>query len=393
MEFPSFTSRLAYLFVHLDGQPDPLVLTVTGWSWSVVPGPYERSSSRRDPQPDRLYPPSVVKWSVSDVSAWLESVGLRDVAPALASAGVDGEVLVQLTDKDLQKEGIKVGPRRSLLARRSELMDHGKDYDIQAIVDLDSTTLRCCYQTLLSRAVVPRATLVHFASQHRGARGNRNDEPRPVIPTGTALWSLEMNDVCFSSFSNRSSAKWWYEVITISLTFPRFALHILALPDCQTPDILERVLLVGKPDAELWRRRLGDALTAVNNRAAQASSAISADAERQSDMQTDAASRSFLNAVPGFSLDSNAEFTAWGGFISWSPANHKCFPKEFRDTVRAMLLVIARMGGREWPELPVEVLYRIFRALGTRYTANPLEHWKLPESVLAFDAHYDSHHV
>jgi hypothetical protein len=57
-----------------------------------------------------------IDWSVDQVEAWVESIGLERVAPLLKEELVDGEALFQLEEKDLSDLGLKLGERRKLQA-------------------------------------------------------------------------------------------------------------------------------------------------------------------------------------------------------------------------------------------------------------------------------------
>jgi hypothetical protein len=50
-----------------------------------------------------------------DLTAWLCALGLERYAPAFLEAEVTSEALPELTDTDLRKLGLPLGPRRILL--------------------------------------------------------------------------------------------------------------------------------------------------------------------------------------------------------------------------------------------------------------------------------------
>jgi class 3 adenylate cyclase/predicted ATPase len=52
---------------------------------------------------------------MTDLQQWLRAIGLDQYAPVFADNGVDGEVLADLTEQDLEKLGIPVGHRKKLL--------------------------------------------------------------------------------------------------------------------------------------------------------------------------------------------------------------------------------------------------------------------------------------
>eukprot|EP00727_Mastigamoeba_balamuthi_P007275 m51a1_g3168 hypothetical protein (392) ;mRNA; r:384320-385573 len=388
MSFPIFPSRTGFLFVHLDTHSEPIVINISMWTWSAPPGIYDHCTGSAM-TPDQRYPPHVRQWSVPDVSAWLSRVGLSDIAPGLAEAGVDGEVLVELSDADLEKEHVRLGPRVKFRRRRMELMECTKASEMTVAVDQDAASLRACYQAILARSILPKAALVVFPS-YRQWHGRNNGDQRQMFPNGTPLFAVEMSDVRLTSFSNGSSVSERCDTSNITLMFPRFSIHALALSDCLHPDLLERVLLVGRHDIELWRTRLEEAVAAVASTRQSARNAPADDevAERAARQRADAAMSELVEVAPGFTLDQNAVLTQWGSSIVWSTANHKCFPKEFKDAVRTMLLTINRMG-KSWPSLPSSVLHHMIWLLSTQYTVNPLAQWRLPVSVLSARANDD----
>lgn len=52
---------------------------------------------------------------MEDITRWLESLGLGRYAPTFAAAEIDSEILADITDADLEKLGIPLGPRKKLL--------------------------------------------------------------------------------------------------------------------------------------------------------------------------------------------------------------------------------------------------------------------------------------
>jgi SAM domain (Sterile alpha motif) len=61
------------------------------------------------------------------VADWLEKLGLGQYAQSFAENDVDFAILVELTDQDLEKIGIKsFGHRRRILRAIAELGDSGK---------------------------------------------------------------------------------------------------------------------------------------------------------------------------------------------------------------------------------------------------------------------------
>jgi hypothetical protein len=50
-----------------------------------------------------------------DVAAWLRGLGLERYKPALRDNEIDWEVLPELTEGDLEKLGLPIGPRKKLL--------------------------------------------------------------------------------------------------------------------------------------------------------------------------------------------------------------------------------------------------------------------------------------
>ena len=52
---------------------------------------------------------------VDDVTKWLEQLGLGRYAPVFVEQQIDPEVLSELTDEDLEKLGVPLGPRKKIL--------------------------------------------------------------------------------------------------------------------------------------------------------------------------------------------------------------------------------------------------------------------------------------
>jgi hypothetical protein len=53
--------------------------------------------------------------SAPDVAEWLRSLGLGHYEQAFRAADIDGEVLADLDDADLEKLGVSLGHRKKLL--------------------------------------------------------------------------------------------------------------------------------------------------------------------------------------------------------------------------------------------------------------------------------------
>jgi class 3 adenylate cyclase/tetratricopeptide (TPR) repeat protein len=60
-----------------------------------------------------------------EIRDWLESLGLGQFARAFIEQQIDGEVLLDLTDPDLQSLGLPLGPRKRLLLAIAELRERG----------------------------------------------------------------------------------------------------------------------------------------------------------------------------------------------------------------------------------------------------------------------------
>lgn len=58
-----------------------------------------------------------------NITKWLEKLGLGQFAPVFAEQQIDHEVLPELTDEDLEKLGIPLGPRKKLLKARRRAGD------------------------------------------------------------------------------------------------------------------------------------------------------------------------------------------------------------------------------------------------------------------------------
>jgi hypothetical protein len=56
-----------------------------------------------------------------NITKWLEELGLGRFASVFAEQQIDHEVLPELTDEDLEKLGIPLGPRKKLLKAIGEL--------------------------------------------------------------------------------------------------------------------------------------------------------------------------------------------------------------------------------------------------------------------------------
>ncbi len=57
---------------------------------------------------------------MSDVAQWLERLGLERYAAVFAEQQIDLEVLPELTEHDLEKLGVALGPRKKLLKAIAE---------------------------------------------------------------------------------------------------------------------------------------------------------------------------------------------------------------------------------------------------------------------------------
>jgi hypothetical protein len=60
---------------------------------------------------------------VEDVRAWLEANGFGRFADVFEDNEIDSEVLAELTDDDLAKLGLPLGPRKKLLKAVAALSD------------------------------------------------------------------------------------------------------------------------------------------------------------------------------------------------------------------------------------------------------------------------------
>ena len=56
-----------------------------------------------------------------DIAAWLRGLGLDRYAPAFRDQEIDAESLRELTEADLERMGLPIGPRRKLLKAIREL--------------------------------------------------------------------------------------------------------------------------------------------------------------------------------------------------------------------------------------------------------------------------------
>jgi hypothetical protein len=52
---------------------------------------------------------------MTDIAAWLEGLGLGKYAAAFADAGIDADILPDLSELNLEKLGLPLGPRKKLL--------------------------------------------------------------------------------------------------------------------------------------------------------------------------------------------------------------------------------------------------------------------------------------
>src|ERR1700730_9855695 len=61
-----------------------------------------------------------------DVGIWLRSLGLEQYAAAFRESEIDVDVLPELTEADLEKLGLPLGPRRRILKAIANLVDGAK---------------------------------------------------------------------------------------------------------------------------------------------------------------------------------------------------------------------------------------------------------------------------
>ena len=62
---------------------------------------------------------------IVDVPEWLQSLGLGEYAAAFADNAIDGDVLPELSEADLEKMGVKLGHRKKLLKAIAALAEDG----------------------------------------------------------------------------------------------------------------------------------------------------------------------------------------------------------------------------------------------------------------------------
>src|SRR3954469_25017782 len=61
-----------------------------------------------------------------DVGTWLRGLGLEQYAAAFRDSEIDADVLPELTEADLEKLGLPLGPRRRILTAIASLADAAK---------------------------------------------------------------------------------------------------------------------------------------------------------------------------------------------------------------------------------------------------------------------------
>ena len=70
--------------------------------------------------------------AMNHVGQWLDGIGLGRYAKLFAEHEIDGEVLPELTDEDLETLGIPLGPRKKLLKAIASLPEKGETAEIAA---------------------------------------------------------------------------------------------------------------------------------------------------------------------------------------------------------------------------------------------------------------------
>eukprot|EP00727_Mastigamoeba_balamuthi_P013881 m51a1_g9115 hypothetical protein (431) ;mRNA; f:124707-126247 len=425
-----------FLFLYAEGSQRPIVLDVLAWSWgasssdcrgrrrrrnaaAVPPADSQKPAKRQRPADDaeefevKGLTPS--EWSCSDVSRWLEYVGLGALAPALAAARVDGEVLLALGGAELKEAGVaQLGARKKLLARVAELSARGLDEqppreaadealdvrtdcnDLSATCYMGAQLYRGCLLPLLTGARLDRAAVVCYTSaREQRYGGGRDDDDDGSVPRGTPYMALELHGSRVTSVSTGGSGGEDRLTANVTLSFERLRTHLLALQDCRKDvDLLASCLDV--PDDQLELFKAAVRLAAQKKKKPQGEqhgdSAEAGDGDGDDVAEQGAPSPSLLDIAPGMTVDHKkgckAKFVQWGGALNWSTATHRIFPDEFRQAVRTTLLAQKR-GESPVSMLNPTVLQNVFAVLSTSYTANPLAQWPYPNpSAIAHDEHH-----
>ena len=82
-------------------RPKPLDRQQSGWS---TDGGHDESGAFSSSENTSMLPREVDTWTSEDVSEWLHAVGLEPLAEAFAEHGIDGYLLLRLTEHDLDRD-------------------------------------------------------------------------------------------------------------------------------------------------------------------------------------------------------------------------------------------------------------------------------------------------
>lgn len=107
-----------FLYLYGTETSSPIIMEVLAWNFGIG------SSTRAIARDSSLFPEPLNKWTIDQVSQWLCSpkVNLPSLVSTFKEAGVDGEVLSTLTQRDITGLGVtKLGDAKKLLLRISEL--------------------------------------------------------------------------------------------------------------------------------------------------------------------------------------------------------------------------------------------------------------------------------
>ncbi|KAH3757718.1 hypothetical protein Pelo_10503 [Pelomyxa schiedti] len=390
-----------YLYVTpRPGSPD-IITEVLAWSWSFdsmshpAPRPPLRRGRRRnrlaldyayaadegeweggdedgqqggggeEPAADPMRMGDVRGWSAARTVEWLaDTMHMPQYVKPFTENMVDGEVLLELDEDDLKESlGVTViGHRIKILNAIRKARYYQKrrkpavaENRFSATLFLDAASHKTLFTSVIGGTPLYSVVLVNFIAKNRHSVGDDEDDASSGIKPaeGQPVHALEMRNVSCSSISAGGSGGEDRFTCSIDFTPTNFSIHYLGVHDCSKPDLLYNYFLSSPVDPSVLE-------------------------------PTFCENHNLMDYAPGISLcvvDGKLDTLEWGKAISWSPKNHKAYPRAFRSMVFLLLLMHRR---KECPlhVLPLHVLLKVFTLLSTTYQVNPFDKWPLPEPGL-----------
>lgn len=183
-----------------------------GWV-NVMGMPAERTVLSTD-QTWRLQSVAPLDWNYQDVDAWATSIGLRPLASSLRRNGVDGQLLLTLTENDIRKD----------LSISNDLQVRKVMLAIQKLRNGDNLPPSASRQGLLLHGLNSSATVLasgkNAAAQVKVAATLPSSRAGPGIRTFSLyrIWQRMSSDVPFMTIQIDASKSWDSHIESIRTT-------------------------------------------------------------------------------------------------------------------------------------------------------------------------------